>query len=101
MAKKSKTSKPLLLSFSDHRSCKCGTEYDVTDSLNLDTGQYSGNMHECPQCGSEFDYIQTGTSFYEAVGKFLDGLEDWRDDEMLSEATSVKRARKLLRTYIK
>jgi hypothetical protein len=101
MAQKSKNSKPLLLSFKTTRKCKCGAEYDVTDSLNLDTGHETGQLHECPHCGSEFDYIQTGTNFYDVAKKFLDGLEDWREGEMLSGVTSVKRARKILRIYIR
>jgi hypothetical protein len=101
MAKKQKSGKPLLLNYTDHRSCKCGTEYDVTDSLNLDTGHYSGGLHECPNCGSEFDYVVTRSNFKEQAKKMVDGLEDWREDEMVSEVTSAKRVKKLLRLYIK
>lgn len=98
---KPKSNKPLLLSYTDHRHCRCGADYDVTDSLDLDTGQYSGNLHECPRCGSPYDYIVAGTNFYDVVRRFLAGLEDYGPGEMLSAKTSVKRARKVLRVYAK
>jgi hypothetical protein len=96
---KPKNSKPLLLSYTDHRHCRCGADYDVTDSLDLDTGQYTGNLHECPRCGSPYDYIVTGTTFYDVVHRYLAGLEDMEEGDMLSKKTSVRRARKVLGKY--